>query len=216
MVVRAMRFRTPSVIAGTIAGALATIAFTAVHDLWILDIWDMVGPMVTAGAICGGALAWSYRATPEPHSARAWVGFNALTVLLLVALGAVSFVVLTPRYTFAEVLVMEDPLGVMLPLAVPLMVAAGIVGTVILWVVFGRSLRALLPIFLGHGLLVFLVGHNLALLGLLEFSSNAVVAYAEFVGLTVFLGASYLAFAWVVDQSVRLVRSDGSQAARHA
>ena len=101
---------------------------------------------------------------------------------------------------------MDDPLGTLLPPAVPLMVGAGLVGTALLWTAFGRRLRALVPLLFSHGLLVFFVGHNLAILGLVEFSSGVVMAFAEFAGLTVFLGGGFAASVWLAQLSAPRAR----------
>jgi hypothetical protein len=75
--------RAPAPLAGATGGALATLAFIGLHDVWILDIWAMTGPMVTAGALSAFALAWSYRTTLGTHSTRRWLAYNGLTTLLL-------------------------------------------------------------------------------------------------------------------------------------
>lgn len=73
----------------------------------------------------------------------------------------------------------------------PLMVAAAVIGTLVLWALYGRKPRALIPILVTQALLVFLVGHNLAILGIVETTSGLLLIGAEFVGLTVFLAGVF-------------------------
>ena len=196
----------PSPVAGAAGGALSTLGFIAIHDLWILDIWNIAGPMVSAGVACGWALTWSYRSTLGRHSTRRWVRYVGMAVLILAVLGGASFLALTPQYSLVEASNMDDALAVLLPPATPLMAVAVLFGTAAVWLSFGRRQRALGPVLVAQALLVFFVGHNLAILGLIEFSADAVRAYAEFVGLTVMLAAGYLAGAWAVELVLRRVR----------
>lgn len=199
--------RRPSLTVGAISGGLTTVGFAVVHDLWISDIWFNLGPMVAAGALCGLVLAWSYRAAVPEHSSRRWLGYNALNVGLLVALGGVSFLVLDPRFTMAEAMVMDDPLAELIPPAVPLMVGAMLAGTALLWAVYGRRARAVVPILVTQVLLVFLVGHNLAILGLVETSTSLMAVFVSFIGLTAFLGGVFA----IVAAALRAVPTRPSQ-----
>jgi hypothetical protein len=51
----------------------------------------------------------------------------------------------------------------------------------------------LVPAFVVQVLLVFLVGHNLAILGLVELSGDLLVTFVEFIGLTALLGFGFAA-----------------------
>lgn len=189
----------PSVFVGALAGAVTVLGFAVVHAVWISDIWFNLGPMLVAGAACGACLAGSYDAVGD-HSTWRWLAYNAACAFLLVALGGMSFLVLEPEFTMAELMASENALAELLPPALPLMVAAAMAGTAALWMSFGRPSRAILPLFVAQALLVFLVGHNLAILGLVEMSSEMVVAVGEFVGLTVFLAAGFAAGTMVLSR----------------
>jgi hypothetical protein len=192
--------RPPSIAIGAASGAVATLGFLAIHDVWILDIWDMTGPMVFAGAICGAVIAWSYRAAVGDHTWPRWLGYNGLITTLLVLLGVASLLLLDPRYTMAEAMVLDDPLAELLPPATPLMVAAGLVGALILWGTFGRRPEAIVPIVTAQALLVFLIGHNLAVLGLVEMSGALATILAEFAALTTYLAAAYAAGVFAAER----------------
>lgn len=192
----------PSKMLGAVSGGLTALGFVLLHDLWISDIWFNIGPMLVAGALCGLVIVWSYtKAVPE-HSWTRWLSYNAYQVGLLAALGAVSLVVLDPEFTMAEAMAMDDALAVLLPPALPLMIAAMLVGTILLWIAYGLRRAALVPILVTQVLLVFLVGHNLAILGLVELSGALVGAFVEFIALTAFLGFGF-AVALIVLARVR-------------
>ncbi len=127
----------------------------------------------------------------KPQSTRRWLVYNGSYAALLVLLGAASFVVLEPQFTMAELMDADDALQQVLPHGVPLMVAAVVIGTLVLWALYGRKPGALIPILVTQVLLVFLVGHNLAILGIVEMTSGLLLIGAEFVGLTVFLAGVF-------------------------
>jgi Mg2+/citrate symporter len=55
-------------LSGVIAGAASTLVFTAIHHLFISNIWFSLLPMLIAGALCGLCLAWSYGRLFRPRS----------------------------------------------------------------------------------------------------------------------------------------------------
>lgn len=183
----------PSRLQGAVSGGLTTLAFVLLHDLWISDIWFNLGPMLLAGALCGLAIVWGYTKAVPAHSSARWFAYNGWLAGLLVALGVASFAVLDPRFTMAEAMAMDDALAELIPPALPLMITATLVGTLLLWFAYGRRRAALAPILVTQVLLVFLVGHNLAILGLVELSDDLLAVFVEFTGLTAFLGAGFAA-----------------------
>jgi hypothetical protein len=181
---------------GAISGGLTVLLFAFVHDLWIMDIWFNSMPMVLSGALCGLAIVWSYNTSVSSHSARRWFTHIGVLVGLLVALGGMSFALLDPKFTIAEAMAMGNALAELIPPALPLMIGAILVGTGLVWIGYGRRASALLPALVVQVLLVFLVGHNLAILGLVEISKNLAATFAEFIGLTALLGFGF--GAWVM------------------
>lgn len=197
----------PSILAGALAGGLTVALFAVIHALFIVEIWFNIVPMMLSGAVCGMALVWSYNATATTHSTQLWFEYLGVCAALLIALGAASLLMLEPRFAMAELIGADDALGRLLPPALPLMGAATLVGTGLLWVRYGRSTAGLLPILVSQALLVFFVGHNLAILGLIEMSSRVLLGFAEFTGLTLFLAATF-------GLAVRLAAPLGSLALR--
>lgn len=127
---------------------------------------------------------------PGPASCPPW-SRNASYVVILLALAAVSLVVLEPQYTMAELLVADDPLGDLLPPAAPLLIIGPLVGTVVTWAVFGGNRGSFLPILVTQFIIGVLLGHNLAALGAVRWTSEVGPLVAEFVALTVGLAAVY-------------------------
>lgn len=174
---------------GALSGVVVVLGFTVVHNVFISDIWFNVGPMFFAGALCGLCIVWSYRKGVAEHSSAAWFRYAGLYAAEMIVLGAVSLLALRPRFTMAELMVADDAFDRLLPPSMPLMIGAMVVGTIVIWIYGGRRPAALVPILLTQVLLVFLLGHQFAFLGLVESSSALLVVFGEFalftVGLTV-------------------------------
>lgn len=165
---------------GALTGLVVVLGFTVFHNVFIVDIWWNVGPMLFAGAVCGFSVVWSYRRAVTDHSTRAWFRYAGLYAAEIVALGVVSLAVLRPRFTMAEAMVMDDAMADLTPPALPLMVGAMLVGTILLWLYYGRRLGTMMPFLVTQVLLVFLLGHQLAFLGLVESSSTLIAFFGEF------------------------------------
>ncbi len=181
----------PSALHGVVSGVVAVLGFTVAHDIFISDIWFNVGPMLFAGALCGLCLVWSYRTGVAEHSTAAWFRYSGIHAAEMIVLGAVSLLALRPRFTMAELMVADDAFDRLLPPSMPLMIGAMVLGTVLIWVYCRRRPAALLPILLTQVLLVFLLGHQFAFLGLVETSSALLVVFAEFALFTVALTAVF-------------------------
>lgn len=185
------------VVLGAFSGVVVVLGFTVIHDVFISDIWFNVGPMVLAGALCGASIAWSYHRGVAQHSPAGWFRYAILLSAEMIALGAVSLLVLSPRFTMAELMVADDAFDRLLPPSIPLMIGAMVVGTAVVWMSFGRRRGALLPILVTQVLLVFLLGHQFAFLGLVESSSTLFVVFGEFALLTIGLTVVFAAgVAW--------------------
>jgi hypothetical protein len=187
----ALTWDTPPMWLGALSGIVVVFGFTVVHDVFISDIWFNVGPMLFAGGLCGFCIAWSYRKGVADHSTAAWFRYAGLYAAEMIALGAVSLVVLRPQFTFAELMVADDAFDRLLPPSMPLMIGAIAVGTVLVWLYCGRRRPALIPIVSTQVLLVFFLGHQFAFLGLVESSSALLEVFGEFALFTVGLAAAF-------------------------
>jgi hypothetical protein len=181
----------PSMFLGALCGLVVVLGFTVVHNVSISDIWFNIAPMLFAGAVCGLCIVWSYRKGVAEHSTAAWFRYAGLYAAEMIILGAVSLLVLRPRFTMAELMVADDAFERLLPPSMPLMIGAMAVGTAVIWIYYGRRLAALLPMLLTQVLLVFLLGHQFAFLGLVESSSALLVVFGEFALFTIGLGVVF-------------------------
>lgn len=180
-----------SVAHGALAGLVVVLGFMVVHDILISDIWFNAGPMLFAGALCGGCLTWSYLSASDDDSLAAWFPYLALYAAEMIVLGAVSVIILEPRFTMVELMTADDAFARLLPPSIPLLIGAIVVGTTLIWLYYGRRRSALAPILVTQVLLVFLLGHQFAFLGLVESSSALFVVFLEFALTTVVLAALF-------------------------
>lgn len=176
---------------GALNGAVVVLVFTFFHNVYIVDISWNIGPMLFSGALCGLSVVWSYRRAVAEHSTGAWFLYTGLYAAEMIALGVVSLAVLRPRFTMAEAMVMDDAMAELVPPSVPLMVGVIVVGTILFWLYYGRRRAALVPILVTQVLLVFLLGHQLAFLGLVEPSSTLIVAFGEFALINVGIAGAF-------------------------
>lgn len=191
------RGRARLVVPGAAAGALAALAFAAVHALWIADIWFSLVPMILAGAACGATIAWSYGRLFEP-SVRTWLGYNASYVIALAALGLVSLAVFEPRATMAEVLAGDGPPVDLIRDALPLTVAFTIATALALALLFGRTPAAFGTVLVTTAVLVVILGLDVSVIGMIRIPTEMLHLVAEMVGLILVLAGSYAAVVIVL------------------
>lgn len=187
----ALPWGAPSMWLGALIGVVVVFGFTVVHSVFISDIWFNVGPMMFAGALCGFCVVWSYQKGVADHSTAAWFQYGGLYTVEMIALGAVSFAVLQPQFTMAELMVADDAFDRLLPPSIPLMIGAMAVGTILVWLYCGWRRPALIPIVSTQVLLVFFLGHQFAFLGLVESSSALLEVSGEFALFTVGLTTAF-------------------------
>lgn len=184
---------------GAAAGALAAVAFAAVHALWITDIWFSVVPMMIAGAVCGAAIGWSYGRLFEP-SPRTWLLYNASYVVALGVLGLVSMAVFQPRTTMAELFTLDGPPMDLIGAALPLTVAFTLLTAVVLSALFGRTRSAFGAILVTCAVLVALLGLDVSVIGFIRIPADSLYAVLVFAGLIVVLAGSFataaMGLAW--------------------
>ncbi|MGI9584996.1 MAG: hypothetical protein ACR2N7_05340 [Acidimicrobiia bacterium] len=186
---------------GAAAGALATLSFMIVHHILIMPIWFMTAPMVIAGSVCGLAIAWSYARAIDQPSSRRWYGLNAAFLSTLLALGVVSLLGFEPAWTFAELNVDDAPLGDLFSRAVPIMIVFSIAGALVVWAAFGRKRAALIPILVTETLLVLLVGHNVAIIGLVDLTAEGWNLVWFMFALVAFLSVAYTLIFQALDRT---------------
>jgi hypothetical protein len=91
----------------------------------------------------------------------------------------------------AELVVADDAFERLMRPSAPLMIGAIVVGTIPIWLRLGRRSAAFAPVLVTQVLLVFLLGHQFAFLGLVESSAALLVVFGEFALFTVGLAAAF-------------------------
>lgn len=167
------------------------LGFIAFHDLFISDIWFGAIPMMIVGAFCGLSLAWSYQLSVSYRTTAAWFRYGGVYAAELILLGGVSLLVMRPQFVMAELMVANDAFERLLSPSMPIMVVTIVIGTLTIWLMYGRRPAALLPILFTQVLIVFFLGHQFAFLGLVETSTTLLLIFAEFSGLAIGLALSF-------------------------
>jgi hypothetical protein len=188
-------------LSGIVAGASASVLFTGLHHAAISDIWFAIVPMVLAGAICGLCLAWTYQRLFPMPTAGSWVGFNGAFMALYVVLGAVSLLVYEPVAAAAALLAANEPPSELIRAAMPLSVGIALVGAATMWWRWGRSTMDAVALLITHALLMGLLGLNMSVVGLVQWTGEAVAALAGFVGLLVALAAGFTGVLYVIERA---------------
>jgi hypothetical protein len=182
-----------TLISGCVAGAGSTIVFTAIHHLFISDIWFSLPLMLVAGAACGLTIAWSYTRLFGPPAAASWVRYNLVFVGLLILLGLVSLVVFDPITTIPILLAANEPPNELIVKAMPLTLGFIGVSAALIHLRWGRNLLDGVAILVTCTVIILLLGLNVSILGLVYIPSTAAYLVAELFGLTLALNVVYLA-----------------------
>lgn len=184
---------------GAAAGALAALAFAAVHALWITDIWFSTLPMMVAGAACGATIGWSYGRLFQP-SIRTWILYNASYVIALAVLGLVSVAIFEPMTTMAELFTLDGPPMDLIGDALPLTIAFTLGTALVLSVLFDRTLAGFVAILVTCAVLVVLLGLDVSVIGLVGIPMDSMYLVVELAGLIAVLAGSFaivvIALAW--------------------
>lgn len=186
--------------AGAIAGAASVVVFTVVHDLIISDIWWMLGPMVVAGALSGLCLAWTFERLFQRRSIATWVAYNAAYLAMFGALAAASVIIFEPVTTMAAISAEGGPVDELIVRALPLAGAFTLGTTGVLGRLLSRRWSDYLRLLLVITVLMVFLGLNVSVLGLVEFSGDALTPVVVFFGLIVLLdlvfAAVFAAILW--------------------
>jgi hypothetical protein len=160
-------------LSGALAGATSALAFMVLHDWLISDIWFSLPIMLVAGAASGAALAWSYRLLFNSVGYATWALYNGFYVVALALLGVASVVVFEPVTTVAAVLASPDGPGDLTRLALPLSLVFTVAAAGAVHRLWGRGWSQFGAVLLTSALLVFLLGSNVAIIGLVELTTAA-------------------------------------------
>lgn len=176
---------------GVVAGVVATVGFTLLHDLLISDIWAMLPIMAVAGAICGAALGWSYALLFAAPSLQSWLGYNTVYLVMFGMLGALSVAVFEPVTTMAAILERGGPVDDLIVQALPFTLAFTLVTAVLISLLFGRGWRQLGTVLATSSVLMLFLGLNVSAIGLVEFTDGSPYLVAELFGLVAAIGVMF-------------------------
>jgi hypothetical protein len=98
-------------------------------------------------------------------------------------------------------MVAEPPLGELFGQALPLMAAFTVIGSIALWAAFSREASTLPSVVATVALLVLLLGHNAAIIGLVDIPAGGYDLVAEMLGLIVILGISFTSIGLLLPRS---------------
>jgi len=180
-------------ISGATAGAASALAFTAIHDIFISDIWFAAIFMMVAGALCGLCISWSHGLVVDKPSIGSWLGYNLLYVAMLMLLGAASVLVFEPTVSMASLMALSGPPDALIRQALPMTLAFTLASSVAISLLYGRSWRCFGAILLTSSVLVLLLGLNVSVLGLVSIPRGSLYLVAEFLGLIVVLNVVFVA-----------------------
>ena len=176
--------RSPLVV-GIIAGSLTSLAFAALHQLIISDIWFSLIPMMIAGAVCGLCLAWTYGVLFDGFSTPSWLRYIGLYTALLLLLGLASVLLFEPVVPMAVLIAANEPPTELIMEAIPLTVAFIVASAVLVAGIWERSWFALWSGLITSATLIVLLGLNVSVLGLVDTTGGQISMIAEFLGLLV-------------------------------
>jgi uncharacterized membrane protein YuzA (DUF378 family) len=200
---------------GAVAGALSALAFVAIHDLLISDIWFSLVPMMVAGAVCGLCIGWTYGLLFAASSIGSWWRYNLTYVAMFAVLGGVSVLVFEPRTTMAALTAANEPPHELIGAALPMTVVFTVVSAAVVTALFGRRWSHFGAVLMTSTVLVVLLGLNVSVIGLVEIPRGSLYLVAEMFGLIVFLNVVF-AVAFMALQWKRLTESRHAGAARRS
>lgn len=187
---------------GALAGAVSALAFTALHDVIISDIWFSLVPMMAAGALCGLCVAWTYARLFDRPTLIGWIAYNLLYVLLFVLLGGGSVLLFEPVTTMAAVLAANAAPRDLIVQALPFTAAFTIACAALISFVWARTLLDVVAVGVTCVVLVTFLGLNVSALGLVALPRSAAFLVAELLILILVLNLVYMVVFWYLERTV--------------
>jgi hypothetical protein len=191
-------------LSGMIAGATSTVVFTAIHHLFISNIWFSLLPMLTAGALCGLCLAWSYGRLFRPPSIPTWLLYNLVYIALFFLLGILYILIFEPTVTIPQLIVANEPPDELIRQAMPLTIGFILGSAALITLLWGRNLVDIAAILLTCSVLIVLLGLNVSVLGLVYLPGSAISLVAKMFGLILLLNLVYLATFLLLERKIYL------------
>jgi len=189
---------------GAIAGAIAVLAFTLVHQLLISPIWFAFPAMLLAGVLCGICLAWSFALVVPAPTTRGWLRYNALYLAMFVALGLTSLAAFEPVTTMAALLQAKKPPRDLIGRALPITGVFVLATAALLSMLYRPGWRRSGALLLTTAVLILFLGLNISVLGLVALPRSGGTVLVEVLALLLTILAVYGAIVLVLSR--RFVR----------
>jgi hypothetical protein len=185
-----------AMLGGAVAGTISALAFTVMHSLMIITIWFMAVPMLVAGALCGMLLGWGYVLLEDNHTVLGWLRYNGQYLILIFLLGPISLLLFEPMITIPELLASPDGLPAdLVREVVPLTAVYSVAMAGIITSLHSRSWSGFMVVLVATAALMFLLGLNIAPLGLVFLTDGWLPMLLELFALIITLNLVYaLAF----------------------
>jgi hypothetical protein len=195
-----MAHRRRAPLTGAVAGVLTTLVFAALHQLLISDIWFSIAPMLLAGALCGGALAWSYALLFERATLRTWAAWNAAFMASLVLLGVASLLLYEPVTSTALLVSGNEPPTELIVAALPLTLLFTVGAAAVISWLWGRTSTHFAAVLLTATILIVLFGLNVSVIGMVEMTGDAVYLVGLFFALIFAVLAGNAGFFYLLER----------------
>ena len=166
-------------LSGALAGALSALVFSVIHYFLISPIWFAMIANIVGGAVSGACIAWSYSLAVRNKTRRNWAGYNAALVLILVALCVTSLIMFDPVTTIPALLQAKEPPRALIGQALPVTLVFTLASAVILSLCYRARWAASVAISITAFVVVFFLGLNLSILGLVAVPRGSLYLLAE-------------------------------------
>jgi hypothetical protein len=200
---------TRALLSAAVAGVLATVAFTALHDLISSSIWFTLPVMAPIGALCGVLLYWSFARLAVPQRARPWFVYHVAHFGMLGALGVVSIIVFEPVTTVAALIAANEPPRELTARALPLIVPFTLGWAAVFGVAWARTWTARAVLLLTCTVLMAALGTNIAILGLVQIPMAAAHLVGRLFLMNAVLILGFAAIFWLLERRNALAAPPG-------
>jgi hypothetical protein len=187
---------------GAVAGAIATLIFTWIHELMISNIWNTLSFMLLAGALCGILIAWSYFMLVKEVRMISWLMYNLIFFLMFILLGVLSVFLFDPVTTVAELIVQNKAPTHLLSKVTPLLIVFLFGMTLIIGIFFKANWKQYLAVLITCFVLIIFLGTNVAIIGLVDIPTTSFYLVLNFFLLQLALAVVYAVSFWVLAQFV--------------
>lgn len=198
-------------ISGALAGAISTLVFTIIHDLFISDIWSMLVVMLPAGALCGAAIGGSYVYLVWQPTWSGWLGYNGLYLGMFAILGVLSELFFEPVMSMAALVAANAPPDDLIIQALPFTAIFTLLMAVAITALYGWDGRRFGVVLLTGTILVLLLGLNISVIGLVSIPRGSLYLVAEMFALVVLLNVVFVVVFVLLERNSLLGRNPGRE-----